>query len=87
MGVSQHPSDLFIFSPPNFIALFNRVLVPLLHLSPAYPTPSRSLSLSLLPFLCLALSGLIYLARCSRAGGKAPGYICLLPRLDLLGGR
>lgn len=54
------------------------------HPSPAYPTPSRSLSLSLL--LCLAVPGLIYLARCSRASGKAPGYICRLLRLDLLHG-
>lgn len=58
-----------------------------LHPSPAYPTPSPSFSLSLLPFLCLAVPGLIYLSQNRRARGKAPGYICQLLRLDLLHGR
>lgn len=44
---------------------------------------SLFLSLSLL----LLSLGLIYLAGRSPAGGKAPGYICRLQRLDLLHGR
>ena len=57
------------------------VPVSLLHPSPAYPAPSSS-SLSLLLFLlCSAFPGPFYLV-CSRASGKAPGYICRLLKLD-----
>lgn len=67
----------------NCGSIFFRFLSPPLSaVSQLSCSPPLFLSLSLLLSL-----GLIYLAGCNSARGKAPGYICRLQRLDLLHGR
>lgn len=73
----QHPLCIF-FSPP-YPYLF--LLRPVLHT----PLPQ---ALSPSPFFSLFMLGCywtdFFLARCSRASGKAPSYICQLLSLDWL---